>query len=150
MMIIRSFGEQHRIPTFVLERPFDNFGSSRNYALEKLRSIVQELDWDLASTWGFRMDCDEKLELPDDLDKQAFDHDLYTAFLFYKDYKQNVESYRQLFYRLSPEIAWEGPVHEYLEYDRYKLTAAELKGARIIREPVGATWKSDQEAKYLF
>src|SRR5574344_1131073 len=39
--IIRDFGKKHNIPTFVVERPFDTFEKSRNYAMDTFTSPNQ-------------------------------------------------------------------------------------------------------------
>ncbi len=41
--IIRKFGLENHIPTYIFERPFDDFGSSRNFALAKLKETVADL-----------------------------------------------------------------------------------------------------------
>ena len=39
--IIRKFGEDNNIPTYVYDRPFDNFENSRNNSMEKrVRSFM--------------------------------------------------------------------------------------------------------------
>ena len=39
--IIKNFGEKYGIPTYVFERPFDDFEKSRNHAMQKLRDVVK-------------------------------------------------------------------------------------------------------------
>jgi len=34
--IIRKFVEENNIPTYVFDRPFDNFEKSRNFSMDKL------------------------------------------------------------------------------------------------------------------
>ena len=147
--IIHSFSEKNNIPTYVFERPFDNFGNSRNYALKKLKETVETMQWDAGSTWGFRMDCDETLQFTEKFTRQSISSDLHSAFLHYKGYTKDSNSFRQLFYRVACDFAWEGPVHEHLTYDRVSTTTAKIQELKIIREPIGATWKENQEKKYL-
>jgi glycosyltransferase involved in cell wall biosynthesis len=59
--IIKNFGEKHNIPTYVFERPFDDFEKSRTWAMEKLKEVVKELEWDPSKVHGFWFDCDEQL-----------------------------------------------------------------------------------------
>lgn len=153
--MIYSFGERHKIPTYVFERPFDNFGNSRNFALQKLRAAVQLLHWNLEETWGFRMDCDEEAALTHEFSKNSIDHDLCYANLLYKNYKdakgraQDFEKMRQLFFRLSVDFRWNGPVHESLAYDSSALTPIKIPGITIVREQLGASWSENQEEKLL-
>jgi len=149
MVLIRGFGEKYRIPTYVFERPFDDFGRSRNFALEKLRATADELKWDLAKTWGFRMDCDEVAELSGRFEKENVQEDLGTAPLHFKGYADDTKTYRDLFFRLSKDFSWDGPIHEELECSTDTVTNFTVKGITIIREAVGATWKGDQEQKSL-
>jgi len=102
--LIEGFGEKNSIPTYVFERPFDNFGSSRNFALDKLRSTVETLGWDPAVTWGFRMDCDETVELSEKFARQNIHCDLVAAPLYYKNYAEERKTYRHLLFRLSRDF----------------------------------------------
>ena len=51
--IIKNFGEKYGIPTYVFERPFDDFENSRNHAMQKLRDVVKELNWNADQVHGF-------------------------------------------------------------------------------------------------
>jgi glycosyltransferase involved in cell wall biosynthesis len=147
--LIKGFGEKYRIPTYVFERPFDDFGRSRNFALDKLRSTVRDLKWDLAATWGFRMDCDEVAEVSGRFERGRVEGDLCSVPLHFSGYANNRTTSRDLFFRLGKDFAWDGPVHEELEYDRESVLSVDLGELRIVREAVGASWKGDQEKKYL-
>ena len=37
--LIRKFGEERGIPTYVFERPFDDFEKSRNFGMDKLEKL---------------------------------------------------------------------------------------------------------------
>jgi len=147
--LIRGFGEKHKIPTYVFERPFDDFGQSRNYALDKLRATVQELRWDPAETWGFRMDCDETVRVSDKFAKRCVGSDLCSAPLHFSNYNNDAKTYRHLFFRLSHDFRWDGPIHEALESFGVPATSDIIPEITITREAVGATWKGDKEKKYL-
>src|ERR1700722_18120606 len=67
--VISAFGKEHNIPTFIYKRPFDNFCNSRNYALEKLKLVIDDLNWDRESTWAFFIDCDEVMKIEKSFDK---------------------------------------------------------------------------------
>ena len=38
--IIKKWGEKNNIPTYVFERPFDDFEKSINHSMQKLRDVV--------------------------------------------------------------------------------------------------------------
>ncbi len=83
--LIREFRDKNNIPTYVFERPFDNFGDSRNFALDKLRSTIVMLAWDPKLVWAIRMDCDEVLLFSENFKKETVSCDLCSAALVYKD-----------------------------------------------------------------
>ena len=57
--IIKNFGKENNIPTYVFERPFDSFDKSRTFGMEKLREVIRELGWNLNEVWGWWCDADE-------------------------------------------------------------------------------------------
>ena len=57
--VIMEFGQKNNIPTYCFEREFDNFSNSRNYALEKLKEVVSELNWNPNDVYHYWIDCDE-------------------------------------------------------------------------------------------
>src|ERR1700748_1132613 len=101
---IRNYGKENGIPTYVFERPFDNFGNSRNHALDRLRETVTILEWDPAQVWVFRMDCDETIEVDSSFEKEQLRHDYYSGSLYFKDYYNNVVAPRQLLFRLGATL----------------------------------------------
>ncbi len=143
--LILAFGKQHHIPTFVYERPFDNFCNSRNYALDMLRGKVQEMNWDLSEVYGFCMDCDETLKPATRFKKQALTADVYIIRL-----TAGQECFtRQVFYRLDRPVYWEGPIHETITWTDKAITREIIPDLEILVEPVGASWKGDLVAKFL-
>ena len=73
--IIKKFGADNNIPTYVFERPFDDFEKSRNHAMQKLRDVVQELGWDANKVHGYWFDCDETLVIDSKFNKDQFVND---------------------------------------------------------------------------
>ncbi|WP_146217670.1 hypothetical protein [Chitinophaga sp. S165] len=144
--IIRTWGDAHGIPTYVFERPFDDFANSRNYALDKLIEIVGRLGWNRNETWGFWFDCDEVMKFVDDFDKDAISDDLY----FVTGISEDMAFSKQLFFALSKPFKWEGPVHEYMRCESEQLSVSHCNQIIINYEMKGASWKTDIEKKYLF
>lgn len=111
--LIRNFGVKNNIPTYVFERPFDDFGSSRDFALQQLKAVVKNLGWDLETSWGYWIDCDENLIIQPSFDKDLLDKDSYiVAGAHRRD--TSTKFTRDTFFRLSKDFYWEGPIHESL------------------------------------
>jgi glycosyltransferase involved in cell wall biosynthesis len=143
--LINEFGRKHTIPTYVYERPFDNFCNSRNYALSKLKDIVHQLGWDPEQTWGFFLDCDETLHISDSFQKNQLNNDVYGVTISGEEGSFT----RQLFFHLSKQMWWEGPIHEFIAWEDPTVKWSIIKGLSIQYERKGASWKGDLEAKFL-
>ncbi|MVT07668.1 glycosyltransferase family protein [Chitinophaga tropicalis] len=143
--IISQFGMNHNIPTFIFQRPFDNFCNSRNYALKMLKEKASELGWDLNTSWGFTVDCDELVKIEPSFKKDDLTADYYAV-------RQRIgrETFtRHGLYRLSKDIYWESPIHETLVYTDPKIVKQYEFKIEIIEEPLGASWKGDVVGKFL-
>lgn len=142
--IIRKFGEENNIPTYVFERPFDNFENSRNYAMEKLREISKELNWDLDNSHGYWFDCDETLIINDKFNKDQFTKDLYMINTFIGQMKYT----RNTFFKLSKPFRFYGPVHEFIICDDKNITSGLAENIHVDVKMTGASWQGDIPAKY--
>lgn len=143
--IIRDFGAANNIPTYVFERPFDNFCNSRNYALEMLRDVVIAMSWPPENTWGFWIDCDEVMVIAQDFERSAVDMDIH-----YVVTKAKAISFtKQLFFRMSMPVSWVGPVHEYMMCSCDERTEGVIEGIYILYEEEGASWTGDLVQKFL-
>lgn len=142
--IIKKFGEDNNIPTYVFERPFDNFENSRNHSMEKLREVATELKWDLDKSHGFWFDCDETLVFDKDFKKNQFTKDLYMINTYIKQMKYT----RNTFFKLSKPFKWYGPVHEFIICDEKKISSGLAEGVHVAVEMTGASWQGDVPAKY--
>ena len=142
--LIRKFGEENNIPTYVFERPFDDFEKSRNHAMQKLRDVVQELGWDANKVHGFWIDCDETLVVDPKFDKNQFTNDLYMI----NTYIGQMKYTRNTFFRVSLPFKWYGPVHEFIICDKKDITSGLATGVHVDVKMEGNSWKGNIAAKY--
>ena len=143
--IIKNFGEKHGIPTYVFERPFDDFEKSRNHAMEKLRDVVKELEWDPSKVHGFWFDCDETLVFDSKFDKNQFTKDLYMI----NAYIGNMKYTRNTFFKVSLPFRWYGPVHEFIVCDQQNITSGLAENIHVDVKMTGSSWQGDISFKYL-
>jgi glycosyltransferase involved in cell wall biosynthesis len=143
--IIRNFGEKHGIPTYVFDRPFDDFEKSRNHAMQKLREVVGELGWDPNKVHGFWFDCDEQLVPAKGFRKEQFTKDLYMI----NTYIGNMKYTRNTFFKVSKPFRWYGPVHEFIVCDEQNITSGLAEGIHVDVKMTGNSWQGDISKKYL-
>jgi glycosyltransferase involved in cell wall biosynthesis len=142
--IIRKFGEENNIPTYVFDRPFDNFEKSRNYAMQKLRDTVAELNWDADKVHGYWFDCDETIIPSSKFDKSQFTKDLYMI----NTYIGQMKYTRNTFFKVSKPFRWYGPVHEFIVCDDQNITSGLAENIHVDVKMEGASWKGNIPAKY--
>jgi glycosyltransferase involved in cell wall biosynthesis len=143
--LIQSFGEKHQIPAFIFDRTFDDFSNSRNYAIEKLRYIADQMNWNSKDVYGFTIDCDEVLLVCPTFKKEQLSADIY-----YIDVSHEGGAFkRQAFYKPFKELQWEGPVHEIITWKQSNITCEYLPGITIHSESKGGSWKQNLENKFL-
>lgn len=135
--LIKKFGQDNNIPTYVFERPFDTFSGSRNFSMEKLIETTKSLNWDLSKTWGYWYDCDEQLVVSDSFNKESLDKDLYmlNAHIGSSEYTRNT------LFRLSCPVKWVGPVHEFITPLRSDITSGLISGLDVNVSMDGGSWK---------
>lgn len=143
--IIKNFGEKYGIPTYVFERPFDDFEKSRNYAMDKLREVVKELGWDANKVHGFWFDCDETLVIEPRFKKEQFTKDLYMINTFIGQMKYT----RNTFFKVSKPFRWYGPVHEFIVCDEQNITSGLADSISVDVKMTGSSWQGDISKKYL-
>jgi glycosyltransferase involved in cell wall biosynthesis len=146
--LIKRFGENNNIPTYVFQRPFDTFNNSRNYAMQKAKDVVSELDWNSNETWTYWFDCDEQMLVDSNFDKNQFNKDLFmiNARIGKMVYTRNT------FCRVSKlvdELEWIGPVHEFITSKSQNITSGLAQNLMIDVFMDGASWKGDISQKYL-
>ncbi len=142
--IIRKFGEENNIPTYVFERPFDDFEKSRNHAMQKLRDVVQELGWNPDQVHGYWFDCDETLVLDPKFNKNQFTKDLYMINTFIGQMKYT----RNTFFKVSKPFRWYGPIHEFIVCDDKNITSGLAENIHVDVKMTGASWQGDVSTKY--
>jgi glycosyltransferase involved in cell wall biosynthesis len=142
--IIKKFGEDNNIPTYVFERPFDDFEKSRNFAMNKLRDVVKELNWDPNKVYGFWFDCDEQLVVDPKFDKNQFVNDLYMENCYIGQMKYT----RNTFFRVSKPFKWYGPCHEFIICDDKNITSGLASNIHVSVSMDGASWQGDIPTKY--
>lgn len=145
--LIRKFGEQNNIPTYVFERPFDDFEKSRNHAMEKLREVVAELKWDADKVHGYWFDCDEQLQIDPSFNKNQFTADLYMI----NTYIGQMKYTRNTFFKVSKALHWYGPIHEFIMPvdQNSQITSGLAEGISVNVSMDGASWQGKISEKYL-
>jgi glycosyltransferase involved in cell wall biosynthesis len=146
--LIKRFGENNNIPTYVFQRPFDTFNNSRNHAMQMAKNVVSELDWNPSETWTYWFDCDEQMLVDSNFDKNQFNKDLFmiNARIGKMVYTRNT------FCRVSKlvdELEWIGPVHEFITSKTQNITSGLAQNLMIDVSMDGASWQGDISKKYL-
>jgi len=142
--IIKNFGEKYGIPTYVFERPFDDFENSRNHAMQKLRDVVAELNWNADQVHGFWFDCDETLVIDSKFNKSQFTKDLYMI----NTYIGQMKYTRNTFFKVSKPFRWYGPVHEFIVCDEQNITSGLAENIHVDVKMTGNSWMGDIAEKY--
>jgi glycosyltransferase involved in cell wall biosynthesis len=142
--IIRKFGEENNIPTYVVERPFDDFEKSRNFGMEKAREIVKELGWNPNDCWTWWCDADETIVVDSKFDKKQFVNDLYMI----NTYIGQMKYTRNTFARVSKPFRFYGPIHEFIVCDDKNITSGLAENIHVDVKMIGASWQGDIPTKY--
>jgi len=143
--LIRKFGEDNNIPTYVFERPFDDFEKSRNFGMEKARDVVKELGWDSNDCWTWWCDADETIIVDPKFDKKQFNKDLFMI----NTYIGQMKYTRNTFARVSKPFRFYGPVHEFIVCDDQNITSGLAENIHVDVKMIGASWQGDISQKYL-
>jgi glycosyltransferase involved in cell wall biosynthesis len=143
--IIRKFGEENNIPTYVFERPFDDFENSRNFGMQKARDVVKELGWNENDCWTWWCDADETIIVDSKFDKNQFKNDLYMMNTFIGQMKYT----RNTFARVSKPFKWYGPIHEFIICDDKSITSGLAENVHVDVKMIGASWQGNIPTKYL-
>ena len=142
--IIRNFGKENNIPTYVFERAFDDFEKSRNHAMQKLSDVVAELGWNPDQVHGYWFDCDETLVIDSKFNKNQFTKDLYMI----NTYIGQMKYTRNTFFKVSKPFKWYGPIHEFIVCDDKNITSGLAENIHVDVKMTGASWQGDIPTKY--
>lgn len=141
--VVKQWGKDNGVETFVYEKPFDNFENCRNYAFEMARKEFLTRG-DGHEWYGFWLDFDEQIEFDNTFNKQNITKDLYMFNTFIKSMKYT----RNELCRLSKPFRFYGPVHEFIVCDEQNITSDLMEGLRVIVNMDGASWKENTSEKY--
>jgi glycosyltransferase involved in cell wall biosynthesis len=142
--LIRKFGEENNIPTYVFERPFDDFEKSRNFGMQKARDVVTELGWNPNDCWTWWCDADETIVVDSKFTKNQFKNDLYMI----NTYIGQMKYTRNTFARVSKPFRFYGPVHEFIVCDEKNITSGLAENIHVDVKMIGASWKGNIPEKY--
>ena len=142
--MIRKFGEENNIPTYVFERPFDDFEKSRNFGMEKARDVVKELGWNPDDCWTWWCDADETIVVDTKFNKNQFTKDLYMI----NTYIGQMKYTRNTFARVSKPFRFYGPIHEFIICDDKNITSGLAENIHVDVKMIGASWQGDIPTKY--
>lgn len=143
--IVKKWGEENGIETYVFERPFDNFENSRNYSFEKAREIFLSKK-DGHRYYNFWLDFDEQLVIDKTFNKQSINRDLYM----FNTAIGHMKYTRNEMVRLDMDFSFYGPIHEYIIPPKdTKITSDVLQGVMVDVKMDGGSWKEDLQMKYI-
>ena len=142
--MIRKFGEENNIPTYVFERPFDDFEKSRNFGMEKAKEVVKELGWNVNDCWTWWCDADETIVVDSKFNKKQFVNDLYMI----NTYIGQMKYTRNTFARISKPFRFYGPIHEFIVCDEQNITSGLATDIHVDVKMIGASWQGDIPTKY--
>lgn len=126
--VIKKFFDEKGIDGQILDRPFDNFENSRNYAMESAKGKTDYAMW---------IDADEELIIKDTFDKNKMDKDLYMI----TTHIGSMEYTRNEVWNTKKDFKWYGPVHEYITPISKNITSGLLDGLSVNVKMDGASWK---------
>lgn len=142
--IIKKFGEENNIPTYVFERPFDDFEKSRNFGMQKARDVVSELGWSPNECWTWWCDADETIIVDSKFTKNQFKNDLYMI----NTYIGQMKYTRNTFARISKPFRFYGPIHEFIVCDEQNISSGLAENIHVDVKMIGASWQGDIPTKY--
>jgi len=125
--VIKKFFEEKGIPGQILDRPFDNFENSRNYAMEACKDKTDYAMW---------IDADEELIVDKSFDKDKLDKDLYMINTHIGAMKYT----RNELWNNKKKFKWYGPVHEYIIPLEKDITSGIVDGLEVNVHMDGGSW----------
>ena len=141
--VVRKWGQDNNIETYVIERPFDNFENSRNHSFIKARELFLSKN-DGHTYYNFWLDFDEQIDIEPNFDKNKLNKDLYM----FNTYIGNMKYTRNELCRLDKSFRFYGPVHEFIVCDDKNATSGLLDGITVRVKMDGGSWKGNIPTKY--
>jgi len=141
--LVKKWGEENGVETFVEERPFDSFELSRNASFDLARREFLGRK-DGHTYYNFWLDSDEEIEIGPEFDKQKLDKDLYM----FNTYINAMKYTRNELCRLDKPFRFYGPVHEFIVCDEKNITSDLMKGITVRVSMDGGSWQHDIPTKY--
>lgn len=142
--LVRAWGKENGIETYVFERAFDNFENSRNFSFQKAREIFLNKN-DGHTYYNFWLDFDEQLKIdPKVFNKNSIDKDLYM----FNTYIGSMKYTRNELCRLDKPFRFYGPVHEFIVCEIQNITSGLMEGLHVDVSMDGGSWKGNIPDKY--
>jgi glycosyltransferase involved in cell wall biosynthesis len=134
--VIKDFFDKKGIKGQILDRPFDNFENSRNYAMSEAKPHTDYCIW---------IDADEELIIDKTFNKDKLNKDLYMVNTRIGSMKYT----RNEIWSNKKDFKWYGPVHEYIiPSNNQEITSDVAEGLLVNVHMDGASWQKDTSQKY--
>lgn len=139
--IVKDFFEKNNKQCDIYDHPFVNFSNARNFALSKVKGKAD---------YGFWIDCDEVLILPNDFNISNFKNKLSEKELYTSIVKSGQNTFaRRNFFKTDKRFRWIGAVHEVLVCDD-EITVGNFTEIITFVNFDGNSWtKNSVKEKYL-
>lgn len=142
--VVKRWGDENNIETYVFEKNFDNFESCRNFSFEKAREIfLSKKDGNIY--YNFWLDFDEQLIIDPSFNKESINKDIYmfNAFIGQMKYTRNELC------RLDKPFQFYGPIHEYIICKDSNITSGMMEGIKVNVHMDGSSWQGNVSDKYI-
>ena len=141
--VVRKWGEDNGVETYVFEKPFDSFEKCRNFSFDKAKEMFLSKN-DGNTYYNFWLDFDEQLIIDPKFNKNSINKDLYMFNTFIGQMKYT----RNELCRLDKDFRFYGPVHEFIVYKGTdQITSGLMDGLAVNVQMDGASWKTGDIAE---
>jgi glycosyltransferase involved in cell wall biosynthesis len=142
--VVKNWGIENNIETYVFEKMFDDFSSVRNHSFEKARECFLGKN-DGHTYYNFWLDFDEQLVIDPSFKKESINKDLYMFNTFIGQMKYT----RNELCRLDKPFKFYGVCHEFIICEEKNMTSGLMEGVSVNVQMDGASWKGNVPSKYL-
>ncbi len=140
--IVKKWGEEHGVETYVVEHPFDDYSQSRNRSIELAKEKFLSKK-DSHDYYGFWLDADEELRQDAKFNKQSLNRDIYMI----ETLMNGINYTRNELFRLKKDFFFKGVIHEFLTAHDDKMSTGIAQGISVFVNSDGATWQDGSTAK---